>query len=105
MLTLIVSSLAAAWHVVGAWLLTTIGSLYAVANLSASVMAASGNHWRHLPLLPLVFAILTHQLRARLLVGTDQILEPLGRYSHDSAARFASGSENRERADEATVGP
>lgn len=42
----------------GRFLLLAVAGSYLLANLAASLLTASKNGWRHLPLLPLVYAIL-----------------------------------------------
>ena len=48
-------SILAPW---GRWLLALVGLSYLAANLLASFLTAARRNWRHLPLLPLTFAIL-----------------------------------------------
>ena len=67
--TLLLSLLMAPFASVGLYLLVLIAGLYALANVGASVLAASKNGWKLLPFLPVIFATLHASYGAGFLVG------------------------------------
>jgi succinoglycan biosynthesis protein ExoA len=67
--SLIVSGVIALVHPVGVWLLGAIAGLYILANLSASVYTCAKKGWRHMALLPVVYAILHVSYGTGFLVG------------------------------------
>ena len=56
--SLLAALLLAFFTPLGRWLLLGIGGAYLAANLAAALLTAARAGWRHLPLLPLVYAIL-----------------------------------------------
>jgi succinoglycan biosynthesis protein ExoA len=67
--SLLVSGIIALVHPVGVWLLSGIVGLYVLANLGASIYTCAKKGWRHLPLLPVVYAILHISYGTGFLVG------------------------------------
>lgn len=66
LLVSLIATFAASW---GIWLLTLVAGAYLVANLSASVITSAKKGWKHLALLPLIFAILHLSYGLGFLVG------------------------------------
>jgi succinoglycan biosynthesis protein ExoA len=67
--SLILSGILALIHPLGAWLFGGIIGLYIIANLSVSIYTSVKKGWKHLPLLPMIYAILHMSYGTGFLVG------------------------------------
>ena len=68
-LAVLTSAALAVWSSPGRWALALVTGAYLLANLTAALMSAPRTPWRHLPLLPVVFAMLHLSYGAGFLVG------------------------------------
>ena len=67
--SLVIALLLSVFTSFGRWILAGIGGAYLVANLAASIITSAKSGWKHLPLLPVVFAILHLSYGLGFLVG------------------------------------